>query len=249
MVKKVMIFCLFFVSFLSFPGSVVLNTDFQNTASKVIKNEKGEFSGICIDLMNLIEKNSNYKFKYPADFASLQRIEENLNYENTDVYFGLIRNSVREKECIFVEPLYTIKYVLVARSDDTAEIKNIEDLKKNAKGTKILTVSGSTIVNYISSLDLSSDSGGATVEANFDKLLNNRGRFMIYQDLAIMYDLKSAKYMNKFKIIPLDLKTEELWLVTSRKIVQDVRDDLRNIIRKFKASGDWNNIVNKYRKN
>ena len=67
----------------------------------------------------------------------------------------------------------------------------MNDFKQIGKGTKILTVAGSTIVNYIDSLGLASDSEGDNVPNNLDKLLAGRSRFMIYQDLALLHDMNS----------------------------------------------------------
>jgi ABC-type amino acid transport substrate-binding protein len=256
LVKKVVeIMGKFFYSFLAvlfisagvslFSQQTLLKTDFQNTASKVIRGSNGNFIGICIDLMNAIEKNSNLKFQYPKDFSPLLRIEDELNNGDIDVYFALIRNPDREAKCIFIEPLYTIQYLLIANADDKIVIKNIEDFKNAAKSTSILTVAGSTIVNYIQSLGLKADSGGKDVIDNFEKLKAGRAQFFIYQDLALIHDMNSEKYKNKFKIIPLELPTEELWVVTSKSTPENVRSNLKNTIKSLKASGEWDKIVTK----
>jgi glutamate/aspartate transport system substrate-binding protein len=173
----------------------------------------------------------------------LQRIEDGLEKGTIDVYFGLIRNPEREKKCIFVEPLYTINYILIARADDNAVINSIDDLRKVTQNTKILTVGGSSIVSYIKSLGLQADSEGADVSNNLDKLIVGRARFMIYQDLALFHDMNSPKYKNKFKIIPLTLHKEDLWLVFSKNSNETYRRDIQTVIKKLKASGEWDKII------
>jgi ABC-type amino acid transport substrate-binding protein len=237
-----------FITFSSFSQTVTLKTAFQNTASKVIKDNSGNYKGICIDLMNLVEKNSNLKFQNPDDFSPLSRIEEGLKNGDTDVYFGLIKNADRETKCTFVEPLYSIKYLLVTTADNKAVIRNIEDFKKAAADTSVLTVLGSTIVNYIQGLGLKADAGGKDVAANFEKLLLGRAKYFIYQDLALLYDMNSEKYKNKFRIISLDLPVEDLWVVTAKTSPDNVKTTLKNTITKLKASGEWDKVVTKYKK-
>ena len=241
---------LLFVLFWTTPlysQTISLKTDFQDTASKVIKDASGKYVGICIDLMNLIEKNSGFKFIYPKDFSPLKRIEADLGSGDIDVYFALIKNPAREKFASFIEPLYTIDYILIAKADEKADIKTIDDLKTIGKNGKILTVGGSTIVNYIEkTLGLPADSSAATVNQNLSKLLAGRERFMIYQDLSILYEMTKPEYKDKFKIYPLSLQKEELWLVTSKKQPDSTGKSLQAVIKKLKASGDWDKIVSKY---
>lgn len=246
--KKVLILlsAIFVLAFAVNAQTVSLKTDFQDTSSKVVQKSDGSFGGICVDLMKLVEGNSNYKFIRPTSFTPLKRIEDDLEKGSIDVYFALLKNAEREKKCSFIVPIYTIKYILVAREDDKTVIKTIDDLKKINKDLPILTVSGSTIMNYIATLGLKGDDSGKTVEQNFDKIIGKRADYFIYHDIAILSELSSAKYKGKLKVYPLTLQSEEMWLVTALNLEPKIKDDLKNTVNKLKKSGEWDKVIKTY---
>jgi hypothetical protein len=111
--------------------------------------------------MNLVEQNSNFRYIYPSSFTSLKRIEKELEGNNIDVYFALIKKSERERYCSFIETIYDINYVLAGLADDKRLINNVKDLQEAAGNAPILTVFGSTIKDYINTLGLQRDDRAA----------------------------------------------------------------------------------------
>ncbi len=90
---------LFFAS-AAFPQSVTLRTEYQDTASKVIRNHDGSFGGICVELMELLESRTPFRFRRPDSFMPLRRIVDALRMNETDVYFALLKNPERERAAV-----------------------------------------------------------------------------------------------------------------------------------------------------
>jgi polar amino acid transport system substrate-binding protein len=228
--------------------TVSLTTDFQDSASKVVRNSEGRYEGICVDLIRLIEHRSRLRFVLPEDFSSLKRIEDDLANDKVNVVFALLRNPDRERLARFVVPLYPIRYVVVARADDTVAPTSAEEFKTVSHDRPVLTVFGSMIAGYIASLGLKADEGGMTVAQNFEKILAGRARFLVYQDLALRYELSKPEFRGKLKILPFELKSQDLWLVASAHADPAIIAELKGQIEWLKSTGLWDQTVDKYLK-
>ena len=229
-----------------FSQPVPLRTRYQDTASKVIKNHDGSFAGICVDLIDLLEARTAFRFERPESFTPLRRIVDALRTNETDVYFALLRNSERERACVFVEPLYSVRYVIVSRADEE-DIASTERLREVAGDNPVLTLAGSTILDFLESRGIACDDGAGTVTQNFDKLLANRGRFMVYQDMAVDHEIRKGRYEGRLRVHPVAFAEEPLWLVCSRRLDPSVADGLRASIKRLKATGEWDAVVGRYR--
>ncbi len=243
MFAAILIFC----ASVGVSQSVTLRTEYQDTASKVIQNHDGSFGGICVDLIDLLESRTTYRFKRPESFMPLRRIVDALRTNETDVYFALLKNSERERACVFVEPLYSVRYVIVSRADE-ADIFSMAQLKALVGESPVLTLAGSTILDFLVGHGISCDDGAGTVTQNFNKLLANRGRFMVYQDMAVEHEIRSGRYEGRLRVHPSAFAEEPLWLVCSSRLDGAVVDDLRATIRRLKVTGEWDAVVRRYQR-
>jgi ABC-type amino acid transport substrate-binding protein len=225
---------------------ITLKTELLNSQPKFIMKSDGNFTGLCVDLMELIEKNSNFRFYYQKDFTPTGRAEVNLKNSLIDVHFGFSRTPEREKDIIFLIPLYEIRYIIIARRDDPFTPGSIEDIKKMRDEGVVLTLLGTGIADYAKSLGLHVDAGSGNLEANLNKLLHGRGKFLIYHDLGLFYKLRDSRYKGLFKVLPIDLEKSPQWFVVSRGLDERTRKDLLGVIKKLKKSPEWNKITRKY---
>ncbi len=237
----------FFLASFVFAQSIPLRTEYQDTASKVIRRHDGSFAGICVELMDLLESRTAYRFKRPDSFMPLRRIVDALRMGETDVYFALLKNPERERACVFVEPLYSVRYVIVSRAGEGGDIASIAQLKAASAGAPVLTLSGSTIRDFLVENGIECDDGAGTVIQNFDKLLANRGQFLVYQDLAVEHEIRKGRYEGRLRVHPATLAEEPLWLVCSKRVDGAIVADLRDSVRRLKASGEWGAVVGRYR--
>lgn len=231
-----------------FAEKIVLTTELQDTQPKFIKNSDGNFSGLCIELIRLIEKNSNYQFSYPKDFVAIQRIEANLKNAAIDVHFGLNKTPSRENTLIFGAPLYKVKFVILANVNDEIKIQTIDELKKIANADSVLTIGGTAVNDFVTKqLGIKVDNGSNSINNNLQKLLNGRGRLLIYTDLGLSYEMNNnPNYIGKFKILPLVLQESDQWLLFSQKVPGKYRTEIVETIKNLKNSGEWDKILTKY---
>jgi polar amino acid transport system substrate-binding protein len=226
--------------------SMPMRIDFQDTSPKYIKNANGRFSGLCLDLMSLIEQNSNIKFTYGSDFVPPKRIIARLMDGETDVHCGFAKTPEREGTLNYAEAIYDVNYVLVARAEEPAAVSSMEDVKKLGKDGVVLGVFGTSSNDKLRKMGLTVDDGGKDVEVNFSKLLLGRGRFFVYHDLGTLYEMNQPKYKGKFKTVPVDIESYQHWMVFSKKASPGLVAETLRVIQKLKASGEWGKVTSKY---
>lgn len=243
---KYIIIILNLLLFINSYSETVLRTEFQDTPSKITIDSNGKVGGITMDIIKMIEKNSNYRFKYENSDVTLFRIEDDLLKNRIDIYFGMLKSSEREKDVIFVEPLYDINYIAITAIGNKKEIKTMEDLKKESQKKPVLTIFGSVIGEFLMAQGIKSEAGAKSVDANLQKLISKRADYLVYHDIALYYFIKSSKYKDKFKVLDLTIKKDTLWLVTSKKVDKNTLLDLQIIIKKLKEKDEWKNLMKKY---
>lgn len=224
-----------------------LKTEFRDVQPEFIKVNNGLFTGICVELMNLIQKDTGIKFKYSKDFIPTKRIQSDLEKGIIDVHFGLRKTEDREKKYLFGESLYSVGYRVVVRKSDSIEIETLEDIKKlGAKGI-VLSNFGTGTTDYLENqVKLTVDDGGKTTEANLIKLESNRGRFFIYYNLGLFYELQKSKLKNKIRILPKTFDSYEHYVVFYKKTSPEIIEKINNSIKKLKKTNEWKNIIDEY---
>lgn len=243
---KYIVLILNLLLFINSYSEKILRTEFQDTPSKIVFDINGKIGGITVEIINIIEKNSNYKFKYTKSDTTLLRIEDDLLKNKIDIYFGMLKSKEREKDVNFIEPLYDINYIAITSVDNKKDIKNMSDLIKESHKKPVLTIFGSIIGEYLMSQGVKSEAGAKSVEANFQKLISKRADYLVYHDIALYYYMKKGNYEGKFKVVDLTIKKDTLWLVTSKKIDEKIILDLQIIIKKLKEKDEWKNLMKKY---
>lgn len=231
-----------------------LKTELQDVPPKFYSLPNGQIAGISFDIMQLIEKSSEFKFSYEKKLIPISRIIVNLEKNNTQIQFGLQKTSERQKNLIYGEELYKIKIVGLVRNNSTYNIKSISDLKKYNKEIAILTQYGTAVDSSLKKINgLNIDSGSKSLENSMEKLLLGRGQLIIYHDLSINYLLNNPKYKGKFKLINIDFEgNKELnevaqYVVFSKEVPLKTREEINEIIKKMKKDNKINEILKNYR--
>jgi polar amino acid transport system substrate-binding protein len=250
MLKRNLIICVLVVIATSVHGETVkLKTEFQDSRPKTIRNSDGTFGGLAVELMNLIEKNSNYSFVLPKDFTPTARIERNLEYGDMDIHMGFGKTDEREKKIVFGEKLYDLKFVMISNKSDSVQINTVDDVKKLGDKGVVLAILGTNTVEYLKKdLGLTVDDSGKDILINLEKLSKNRGRFFVYNNLAVNYEMNQPKYKDKFRIQPVPLEKFEHYILFSKKVPKTVVDGVNATIKKLKKSGEWDKVTSKYLK-
>jgi len=132
--------------------------------------------GMCMELMKLIEADSNGTFEYSKDFVRGVRFIKNLEDGLADFRTGLSKNPDRENALLFTGHASKVANIVIARKDENAIISDIADLKNMGHKGTILTVLGAASANILRSEGFTIDEDGKTVESNLEKMLAGRAK-------------------------------------------------------------------------
>lgn len=236
-----------------FGAETTLKTDLQDVPPKFFMKGNNKISGISYDIMKLVEKYSKYKFVFEKELIPISRVTHNLELGLSDIQFGLQKTADREKKYVYGEELYKIKIIGLMKRTNPIMIKSIKDLVKNSKNIRILTQYGTAVDSSLKKISgLNIDSGSKSLENSLEKLKLDRGEIVIYHDLSIKYLMSLDKNQDDYKVIEIDFGSyDELgdvgqFVVFSKKVPQNVRNEINDIVKKLKTSGEIQKIATKY---
>ncbi len=228
--------------------AVVVKTAYEDVEPKFIKYSNGEFGGLCVELMELISRDTGIKFSAKNDFVPKKRYLRSLEQGEVDVLFGLKKDAERDKWLVFGEPMYEVKYIGLVNKDDDINVKSLDDIVALGKENVVLTIFGAASADYLKSLRLNVDDGAKGVEAGIGKLQAKRGRLFVYQDLSTLYKLKKSKYKNSVRVIDLNLKGYDHYVVYSKMLAPELIKKINASIVRLKKNGEWGKVTRKYLK-
>lgn len=226
--------------------SIALKTAYEDIEPKFMKGSDGKITGLCVELMDLITKDTGITFSSPNTFAAKKRFQADLESGAIDVMFGMKKDAEREKIYVFGEPLYSIKYVALARKSDPVVIKDVQDIPKLGQDSVVMTVFGAASVEFLKGKGLNVDDGSKDVDQGIAKLVEKRGRFFIYQNLSTMFVLNRSQYKNDVKVIPMDIDNYDHFVAFSKTVSPDTIKKIAASIQKLKKSGAWQKVTDKY---
>lgn len=225
---------------------IVVKTAYEDVEPKFIKHGNGEFGGLCIELMDLISRDTGIKFSAKNDFVPKKRYLRSLEQGEVDVLFGLKKDAEREKWLVFGEPMYEVRYIGLVNKDDDINVQSIDDIVALGNKNIVLTIFGAASADYLKSLKLNVDDGAKDVEAGIGKLQAKRGRLFVYQDLSTLYKLKKSKYKNSVRVIDLNMKGYDHYVVYSKMLAPGLIKKINASIVKLKKNGEWDKVTRKY---
>ena len=233
----------------SLAGTQELKTEFQDVQPKYIKTKTG-FKGICVDIMEELQKGLNkhgLSIGFPKDFTPPKRIRSNLTEGITDLHCGAARSKAREKIVIFSrQPLYAVKTVVVGKSDETVDIRSMDDLIRSQ--ASVSSVFGTNTQRWLTaqkglalgSMPQESVGGLSMVE-------NGRIRFFVYHDIGIFWLMKKLRKESLFKVQPAVLRHYSHWMIYSPHLDQSVKQLIEDELQKLHKSGAIKTITDFYR--
>jgi len=248
MIKLVSAFCAGLLLFSSSLAALELKTAAQESSPKFKKDSDGSITGICVEVMRAVEKlDPTIKFVGDQKFEPFRRIEVMVEHGDLDVFFGFVKNKEREEKYIYIDPpIYTVADVLVARKDDPVEIKNLEEIKKLGNNGTVLLISGVAQVDQLQKMGITTDDGGKTVPINFQKLLLNRGRFVMQSEVEIIEAIKTEKMESRVKILPTKFNEAGRFVAFSKKVPTETIAKVKTALEKMAKSGELKKIYAKY---
>lgn len=243
---KRFVFYMLFISNLIF--SLEIKTAAQESKPKFFYKPNGkEITGICIDIMREIERiEPDIKFSGDQTFLPLKRIEEEVKNGNLDCFVGFIKNQEREKNYIYIDiPIYYVRDVLISRKNDNLKINKMEDIKK-IDDNLILMVLGVGQTSKLKILGYNIDDGGKSLEANLEKLLQGRGRFMYQSEIEVMQTIEEMGVKGDVKIQLFSTEKSGRYIAFSKKTPKEKIEKVKKALEKLRDNGKLDEIFKKY---
>ncbi|MFZ6672885.1 substrate-binding periplasmic protein [Undibacterium sp. Xuan67W] len=212
-------------------------------------NGKSTITGFCVDIFRAIEKiDPTIQFSGDQAWQPRARIDNNLKSGALDVICGVQHIERFETIYEFIDtPLFTVNYLLAARTDDSVEVNSWDDIRKLGKDGIILTMHGFGIVDILEDIGgLTIDSGGTTPLSNLKKLLAGRGRFYCHRSPGIKTDILKAGMGNKVRLIDKLQFSEKLYMATSKYVPNRDRLRIRTALNVLQANGELKRLMDKY---
>lgn len=226
--------------------TLTIRTVYEDSAPKFIQGSDAKFSGLCVELLELIAKEANLKIDVPTAFVPKKRSQSLLETGEIDLLMGVKKDLEREKIYNFGEALYPVNYLILVAKGDTVDIKDLSDFKSLAKAAPVLTVKGAASVAYLQGLGLTVDDGGADVESNIKKLAARRAKFFVYQNISTVYALKAGGMAGDVVILPFNLDEYFQHIAYSKNVDPQIVKRISAAIKKLKDGKEWTAIVAKY---
>jgi polar amino acid transport system substrate-binding protein len=244
---------------MAFPFVVLgydLKTVAQNSSPKYYfteNDEKRKMAGLCIDIMQAIEKVApEIEFVGADKFTPTARIFKYLETGKIDVYVGAARNKEREKISVYVDiPLYSVSHVVAVRMDDNVKVKSFRDIRALEERGVILTLFGTGTHKYLLQQHGLLIEARMTLSSLFDPMLYHRDkarpRFVYYHDLGLSYAIESQNLGKKVKLLPTKFRQYNHYIAFSKKVPPKIIAKVRAAVEQLVADGELARLHNKYR--
>ena len=218
---------------------VAMNAQFPPFESM---NSSGQIEGFDVDVMNAIAKEEGFKVTYHQQawdgiFASLKA------GDNDILISGITITDDRKKEMLFSEPYYKITQVVLVPQGK--KIVSVEDLKKMDKVGVTIGTTGDLAAQKIL---------GATSEKiirleNLPLMLKEveTGAVdAVISDSAVVADYVKKKGDKGFTMVEVPDFTVEYYGIAVRQDDKALMDKINSVLKKIQASGEYDNISDKY---
>jgi glutamate/aspartate transport system substrate-binding protein len=229
--------------------AIEVRTAAQDSQPKFIK-EGTAITGLCIDLIKAIERtDADLKFPALTGFMPLPRIEASMLEGTLDASCGLAASKERKEKFDVIDiSLYTTHLVLAARKDEKADPKTFDEIKNLGDDAIVLTVTqtGQAALAGAQS-GLKVDSAAKDTSQNLQKLIINRGRFILHNDFALVDEIKRDGLGDKVKLLSGTFATEGRYFIVSKKASPVLKEKLTAALEKLSKSGELAKIFTPYK--
>ncbi len=225
-----------------------ITTAYQDTAPKFMLNERGEASGICVDIFTALEaQDSQLHFSRPKYFTPLRRIFYAIENNALMAYCGAGYNTGRAKIMQYSKvPLYSVSTLLVASKKNTQSYLTIDDLKADSS-------LGFNAINDTSTFKLLEKLGLnipghyiKTVEQGLAITLRDKNSLFAYHSLGLKYALTHNKSWSGLKILPVSLRNYDHWMVFNKAMNKHELDAVNAALKKLRDQKVIKRILLKY---
>ncbi|MGL5813369.1 MAG: substrate-binding periplasmic protein [Aeromonas sp.] len=220
-----------------------------DSAPKYQTLSDGRIGGICVDLFRLMEREQPaLRILGDQAFLPLRRLEKKVLHGQLDFICGVGDSPARRNNFIYITPsIFTVRYHLAVRRDDTVEIRGWEDVRALGREGVILINHGSGAIARLQAIGgLLVDSGGINSEANYDKLLMKRGRFFYYRSPGFEADLRQHRLDDQIRLLPRVMEETPFYILFHRQISPERLKLFGDTLQRLASRGELVALAGRY---
>ena len=198
-------------------------------------------NGLCIDLHRAIERvEPSLRIAGDQNWQPSSRIEEHLADGRLDMACAMVRTPEREKHLLFIEPrVSTLNFVLASRSNDPAQIKSWDDVRRLAPDNVVLANHGWGYVHQLDDVPgLHLDTSAYSPEVNLQKLVAGHGRFFYFREPGISEAIHRAGVAGQVHILPTVMKTADTFMAVRADLPTQTVAVLQQAMMQLASTGE-----------
>lgn len=248
--RIILLLCLLVLTARAIGATEVFHTAAQQASSpKYVTLPDGHVGGICVDLFRLMEaREPALRIEGDQRFLPLRRLEKKVQHGQLDFICGVGESPARRDHFIVLTPaIFTVHYHLAVRRDDPVEIRSWQDVRALGQGGIILINHGSGAIARLQDIGgLIIDSGGISNQANYEKLLMKRGRFVYYRSPGFESDLREQGLADKIRILPTVMEETPFYILFHRHSAPERLTLFANTLQRLADSGELAALARRY---
>jgi glutamate/aspartate transport system substrate-binding protein len=230
--------------------SIVLRTSGQEANLVKFDPKNASAPGLSAEVITAISRvDPNVSFVGQEVMRPTRRIELELNAGELDVFFGLVRNDLRESQLMVIKnpPLYVQFTQVAAAADDLVDIQSFEDIRKLGAQGVIGVPQGSAFVEFLRSQGgLLVDDSAVSVSLTLKKLLAGRVRFVYFGGAVLKKQIEDDGLTKQIKILPRRFRTEDVCVMLSKSVDPKFVVRIQRNLNLLQRKGELDQLRQKY---
>lgn len=221
-----------------------LYTAAQDSYPKYIQKNDGSLDGLCGRIVDAIKKaEPTLNIISNAQVMPFPRIQDELKNGRIDLFVGMAKSEERQYHYIYSEPpVYSVRYVLISRIEDFPKLTSEDALV--GSGDIVIGMRGSKILNHYKSRGINVDESH-NIEFGLKKLMEKRGRYLVYHDLGIVGTARKMGILHKIKPIVIYPESPQ-YLAFSREVTMSTLRKAEKALKKLTEDGTLQKIKHQF---
>lgn len=171
--------------------------------------------GLGIELLQYISSKASRKITYRDEITPLARAENNLLAGDIDIILGIGKTPARAQNYVIGESLFEQSTMAVVRKNDTTTFKTLKDFVDLGDRGVVLGVRSASVTTALKSVPgLVVDDAANNIEQALEKLVAERGRVAIYNNVNTPFVMKKPQFAGQLKVADLDFSLASSLVVT-----------------------------------
>ncbi|MFG6412507.1 substrate-binding periplasmic protein [Roseateles sp. DC23W] len=204
--------------------------------------------GICMEVLQAMQRiDPGLQFTGMDQQVPLKRVERLMADGLIDVFFCLLKSPEREKLWRYLPvPLYTIRHVVVQRTDDPRPLDTLAELVVASRSKPVLVMRGTALTRRLLQAGVAIAEVGSEREA-LQMLVMNRADIIYGQDINLMRHISDARLGGRMKIGRTVFFEEHQYLALRADLPVAHEERLTQALRRLEREGVLRALSEKYR--